>query len=247
MIRLMLGGLGSGKTACMVRELARNPSKRVSFSNIETNNIKNNIVITPEMIVCKEVSHTKKTGEQNFTYALNVDFWKKAVKKYGSINVVLDEAHTLIDSRRAMSKLNKVMNDYLALLRRVVGQDSRGYGELVLITQLERRLDVIAKELATSVYYHVCHYTIVCNNCRRRWLENNETPQKSLSCHYCGSNDMMRTNFIIYQYKFINVDKFIDWKYFNKKSYYERMMVEDIEIYFPLYNTLQWSNLLSEL
>jgi len=57
----------------------------------------------------------------------------------------------------------------------------------------------------------------------------------------------MRTNFIIYQYKFINVDKFIDWKHFNKKSYYERMMVEDIEIYFPLYNTLQWSNLLSEL
>lgn len=243
----MLGSLGSGKTASIVRELCKNPSQRITYSNIETKGIKNNILISPEMIVKKELVNTKKSGEQVFKYSLNVDFWQKAVKKHGSINVVLDEAHTLIDSRRAMSNLNKVMNDFMALLRRVVGQDSRGYGELILISQLERRLDIVAKELSTNVYYHVCYYDICCSECGFVYQENNETPQKAMCCLRCSSYDIKRDHFFIMQFRFRSITDFINWKYFGKKTYYSKLLIEDIMTYFPMYNTLQWSNLLSEL
>ena len=39
MISLSLGNIGSGKTACVVRDLKLNPSERMTFSNIRTKGI----------------------------------------------------------------------------------------------------------------------------------------------------------------------------------------------------------------
>lgn len=243
----MLGNLGSGKTACMVRELALNPSRRMTYSNIITKNIKTNTLIKPEMIIEKELLHTKKTGEESYKYHLNVDFWKNIVKKHTSINVILDEAHTLVDSRRSMSKLNKVMSDFIALLRRVIGQDNTGYGELVLISQLERRLDIIAREMATQVRYHICHYRKICLKCGCKWSETNETAEKFFKCRRCKSYEIKKQQHVIEVLHFIDYAQYMNWKFSNIKSYYKRYYIQDIEKYFPLYDTLQWDNLITEL
>jgi hypothetical protein len=141
MIRLMVGKMGSGKTACMVREMIKNPNGRRYFSNIiiTDKSVKNVTQIKREMIIKKEVVRTKRDGEEEYKLSFNADFWKNNVK---GISVVLDEAHTLIDSRNFMSKINKIMNDFMALLRRILGDTGDGYGELILITQLGRRLDI---------------------------------------------------------------------------------------------------------
>jgi len=107
------------------------------------------------MIIKKETYLPEGARKEVTKLSLNVDFWKKAVEKYGSINVVLDEAHQLFNPRRSMSKTAIIMTDFLAMLRRVVGSNSTGAGELIVITQLERRLDIILKEMATAVHYHI--------------------------------------------------------------------------------------------
>ena len=244
-IIIYLGNVGSGKTASAVRSLILNNDGRHTFSNIQTKKIKNNTVIQSEMVIEKELIKIKKNGEEVFKKKLNVDFWKNVTEKYGSVNVVLDEAHTLLNSRRAMSDTNKVLSDFLALVRRVLGADSRGSGDLVLISQLSRRLDVIACEMANLVKYHVCHYTKHCS-CGFNIQENNEMPHLLHQCPVCGNHQLERKNFMIEVFEFKSIDLYNRWYDLGYKSYFNRYYIKDIEKVFPYYDTLQWDNLISD-
>jgi hypothetical protein len=247
MIRIMLGKMGSGKTACMVREMINNEDDKVTFANIIIHKKVNNVVqIKRDMIINRNLIGTQKNGKQVYEYKFNDTFWKDTRNKYNGINVVLDEAHTLIDSRRAMSKENVIMNDFMALLRRILGDSGDGYGELVLITQLGRRLDIIARELATSVHYHVAHYIRKCKKCQFAFKENNEMKDKPKLCPRCNFNKFSKHNFVIEKWEFENMDYFDMWLECGKKSYYKHYYVTDIENYFNYYDTFQWENLISE-
>jgi len=242
----MFGNPGSGKTACMVREMKLNPSKKTTFSNIITKGIKNNVVMNSTMIIKKEKVGEKKSGEIVYKKRVNKEFWEEAQKKYGNINVIIDEAHTILNARRAISKNNVIMSDFMAMLRRILGSGDSGYGELVLISQLERRIDVIAKEMCTQTRFHVCHYKKSCKQCGLMWDENNETPEPFYACPKCKSAKIIKHSHIIEVWHFRNPDLFVMWKYYGKKSYYRHYLINDIEKYFNFYNTLQWENLLTE-
>lgn len=247
MIRLMLGKMGSGKTACIVRELVLNQDGKSTYANIIMHKrVKNVITIKRDMIITPEIIDHKKDGSPVKIDRFNAEFWKGLRDKHDGINVVLDEAHTLIDSRRAMSRQNIIMNDFMALLRRILGDSGDGYGELILITQLGRRLDIIARELATSVHYHICHYTRSCTKCGLHWRENNEMMDRPHICLYCGSNKLKKENFIIEKFEFENCDMLDLWIDTGKRSYYKHYYITDIEAYFPYYDTFQWENLISE-
>lgn len=247
MIKILLGSVGSGKTASCVRELVLNPSNKVTYSNIITNKIPNNIVIDHKMIVQKELLKEKRTGEKVYSYKLNRKFWEEAVEKHKSINVIIDEAHTILSSRKSMSKINQILTDWMALLRRVLGSTTAGYGELTLISQLDRRLDIIAREMATKVMYHLCIYKKKCKKCHLYWHETNETAEPRMFCPRCRNTDLIKYDHIIEVWHFVNVDKYVSWKYFGKKTYHLHYFITDIEKYFPYYNTLQWDNLIAEI
>ncbi len=223
-----------------------NPAQRTTYSNIKTTKIKSNKVISPEMIIKKELLRVKRDGTEVFKKTLNVKYWQKITKKEGSINVILDEAHTLINSRRAMSDTAKVLTDFLALLRRVLGADSRGEGKLILISQLERRLDPIAKEMANLVKYHVCHYTKICPTCGLKFIENNEIPDPIYRCPKCGGYGLERKDFKVEVYEFKNMELYSSWFYGGMKTYFKRYIIADIEKVFSHYNTLQWDNLITD-
>jgi len=243
----MLGKMGSGKTACMVREMILNHDGKTTFSNIMIKKKCNNVItINRDMIITKEVIGQKKDGTDIINEKFNAEFWKHTRNKYNGINVVIDEAHTLIDSRRAMSKQNVIMNDFMALLRRILGDSGDGYGELILITQLGRRLDIIARELATCVHYHICHYFRTCSSCNVRWRENNEMLDRPNKCPYCGSNKTSKSNFIIEKFEFENCDMLDYWLDTGKKVYYKHYYIMNIEEFFPYYDTFQWENLISD-
>ena len=205
-------------------------------------------VQTCALPILKTFKMNRKTGEQEPVYEIkfNVDFWKEIAEKEGSINVGLDEAHSLLNSRRSMSKRNIIMTDFLALLRRILGNDPSGYGELTPITQLERRIDVIAKEMATNIRFHRCHYLKTCKKCRFTWKETNDDPEPLWSCMSCGSNNILKHNHQIEVFHFANMTSYNGWKDFGMKTFHRHYFVNDIEKYFPYYNTLQWDNLLSE-
>ncbi len=239
--------LGSGKTALAVREMALNLNDRKTYSNIQTS-LKNQIDISPEMIIKKELvdyKKNRKTGESEPIYklSLNIDFWKKIKEP---INVVLDEAHSILNARRAMSKTNIIVTNWISLIRRVLGQADAGFGELTFISQLSARIDIIARDMATNIIYCICHFMKTCEGCGATWKENSEMPEGYVICPICRSNKIQKHSHKIEVWHFPNMQMFLAWHQVGQKTYYKRYIVNDIEKYFPLYNTLQWDNLLSE-
>lgn len=239
---------GSGKTAFAVREMARNLDRRMNYSNIQTG-LKNQIDIKPEMIVKKEiVDHkvNKKTGEETpvYKYVMNDKFWKKIKEP---INVVIDEAHIILNARKSQSTVNNIVSDWIALIRRVLGSTESGYGELTLISQLLHRIDKNARELATIVVYVICHYLKTCEACGTTWQENSEMPEGYVLCPQCQDNVIFKHSHRVECWHFANIQLYQMWKQFGAKSYYKWYIINDIEDYFPLYNTLQWDNMFSNL
>lgn len=240
--------MGSGKTACVVREMVLNTDEKTTFANIILKGKKHNVKqINRKMIFLETQTGTKKTGEPITKLSFNADFWKNTRTNFPlGINVCIDEAHTLMDSRRSMSKENVIMNDFMALLRRILGDSGEGYGELVLITQIGRRLDVNARELATSVHYHVCHYHRTCAKCGYTFRENNEVYNKPKLCPSCGNRKMNKHSFVIEKWEFNSMDALDYWLDHGHRSYQKHYYITDIEKYFKYYDTYQWENLISE-
>ena len=59
MIKLILGNVGSGKTALAVRDMYHNRLQRTTYSNIKTP-LKNVKEINPKMIIKQEIVDYKK-------------------------------------------------------------------------------------------------------------------------------------------------------------------------------------------
>jgi hypothetical protein len=246
MIRIFLGNVGSGKTACYVRELAINPSHRNTYCNIHTTQLQNVKKIKPDMLIKKEVIGYKKDGEEKLKLTFNKEFWQKTKKKEKAINVCLDEAHTLLDARRSQSTRNLIMGDFMAMLRRILGQTEAGYGDLTLITQLSRRIDIIAREMASQVRYHRCHYLKSCKYCGITWQEHNDEPEPFRNCISCSSPHILKHSHTIEVWHFGSMDHYEAWVEYGQKSYHWHYFVRDIEKYFKYYNTEQWEDLFSE-
>jgi hypothetical protein len=254
MICLILGLVGSGKSAVCVREMLTDKTNRTYFSNIITHkSIKNNIIIKPEMIMKKTMimkpdgKPAMKNGVPVYQYSVNKEFWQDAAKKYHGLNIIIDEAHSVLNSRNSASKTTRVVLDWISLLRRVLGSTESGYGKLYLVTQIERRLDVVAKEQTTEVRFHMCHYKKICRKCGYSIDENNEVPDPVYVCPYC-SKELTKCHHIIEVWHFKSYIDFIGWKYLGKgKLYYKHYLITDIELVFPFYNTMQWDNLLVEM
>lgn len=248
MIKIILGNVGSGKTAFAVRELALNMNNRRTYSNIHTD-LKNQTDISPDMIIKKEIVDSKvnrKTGESEPVYklTLNSEFWKNIGEP---INVMIDEAHTILNSRRAMSKTNIIVSDWLALIRRVLGSTDAGFGELTFITQLANRIDIIARDMATNVIYTIAHYIKTCEHCGASWQENSEMPEGYLVCPICSRIKIFKHSHKLEVWHFPNISLYQNWHDYGQKTFYKHYILNDIENYFKHYNTLQWDNMFSSM
>ena len=247
MIKLILGNVGSGKTALAVRDMYHNRLQRTTYSNIKTP-LKNVKEINPKMIIKQEIvdyKKNRKSGETVPVYknTLNIDYWKNIKEP---INVVIDEAHSILNSRKSMSSINIIITDWLALIRRVLGETESSYGELTLITQLPNRLDVIARSMATNILYCVMHFIKTCTTCNTSWQENSEMPEGYVTCPKCARTTIKKHSHTVEVWYFSNMEKFNMWSTFNQSSFYKHQYVRDIGKYFNLFDTLQWDNLFSE-
>jgi len=251
MIRIFLGNVGSGKSISCIREMVQNDDE-IYFSNIITKSkgdkkLPNNIVIDRDKLIKKEVVKTMKTGEVIYKLKFNVEKWQEYKKKYGKFNVVLDEFHTLMSSRDFSTKQNKVMGDFLALIRKICN-DSTGDSTLTLISQLDNRIDVNARNMATEIRYHVCLYDKLCQKCGAFWSEHSELPpfQKKKRCPNCDGKKLKLINHKILVHYFDSMQHYQDWKYGGINTKIQTNLITNIDEYFGMYNTYQMSNLISE-
>lgn len=250
MIILFLGNVGSGKSACAIRESQINKHMNY-YTNILPSKPKitpNIIPIKPEMIINKVVIgiKTKKDGtqEEQYKYELNKEFWLNQAKK--PLSVMIDEAHDYMNARRSASKINEILGQFLAFTRRIVGENC-AEGDLIFITQLDRRIDVICREMAHQIRWHICHYHKVCLNCNSSWYESSDFPEKIKKCPLCGFHKLAKFNFRIEVLHFSNINNYTAWKDFGMKTFHRKYFINDIEKYFELYNTVQWENLFDAL
>jgi len=218
-----------------------------TFSNIRTKYIKNNFLINKQMIIKDLVVGEKKDGTPITKQVVNQEFWEKTSKKYGAVNVVIDEAHTVMSSRRSMSKQNILISEWLSMIRRVVGSTGSEHGTLTLISQTDGRLDVNARIMCLEVRYHIMHFLKQCKSkkCSFYWEETNESFRPVWICPYCGSG-IKSTNFSMEVWCFPNIRRYEDWKEFGMKTYFDHYIIDGIEKYFGLYNSLTWENLISD-
>lgn len=150
MIIIITGGIGSGKSLTAIKEIV--DRKQMTFTNFKLNKIKDcpvsSIRLKYEHIFKTDIQYGprgKKTVETGVNYA----YWQQAKKRYNGFDIVLDEFHNVMNARRSMSKRNTALSDWLAQIRKVLG-DSEQHN-LYLITQKLRRIDVNSRDLA-----HAC-------------------------------------------------------------------------------------------
>lgn len=243
MISIRLGNVGSGKTACAVREMALNPSKTI-YSNIKTT-LPNTHILTKDMILKRTVIGRMKTGKEVIDLKVNVDFWKSI---HQPIDVYLDEAHAIgLDARRSMSKTNVIMLQWLSLIRRVVGENASGSGKLVLITQLPNRIDSFSRDLATNVRWHLCQYIKTCQRCQYSWQETSDHPEPVWNCPRCKHHEIRKHSHQIQVWHFASMALFEAWKIFGAQTFHRHSTITHIHTFFDLYDTFSWDNMFSDV
>lgn len=141
MIIIIVGGIGSGKTLSAVKDIIQRD--QLTFTNFQ--------LFQTRKIKRLKYEHLFFKDEKSKKMKLNFSFWNELTKKYGGFDIVLDEFHNVMSSRRAMSKRNVLLSDWLSQIRKILGQSEKN--NLVLITQKLRRIDVNSRDLA-----HLCIY-----------------------------------------------------------------------------------------
>ena len=128
MIIIILGNLGSGKSAAAVRDLYNDRSGRITYTNIKTTGIDHVRQIKPSNVIKKSIkSETiKKDGSTEIKYKLdlNKEYWMKQPK---ALNILWDEIHLTANSRQSMSAINQIIGRFIAMGRRITGYDKKGY------------------------------------------------------------------------------------------------------------------------
>lgn len=235
MITIFLGMLGSGKTASAVRELVNDKSGRITYSNLAVRNIKNVYHIKPQDIISKTEDEKGK-----ITFDLNKEFWLKQKKP---LNILWDEIHLTANSRKSMSNINMVFSKFMAMARRLVGFDKRGYGHLIFIAQAERTIDVNIKELASEIRYHKSYWIVKCEECSVSIIANSEMEQIE-TCLNCGSWKIERKGLNVEVRHFRTWGDYMNFKLnMPGKWHNKRYMIKDMADYFGYYDTMQMEDI----
>lgn len=144
MIKGIVGGIGSGKTLAMVKEIkSQNMPCYVNF-NIKD---KDSIRLKVSHIIKKDIIKVKKDGTPIYEQQINWDYWNKA--KGEPFSIFLDEFHNIMHSRQSMTKQSILLSKWISQIRKVLS-DSK-IAHLYLVSQKMSRIDVAARDLMGEI------------------------------------------------------------------------------------------------
>jgi hypothetical protein len=146
LIKTIIGAKGSGKSLYAVKELiSRKNPVYVNF-NVKS---KNAIRLKVEHIIKEEILGYSRNGKPIVKKDLNYDFWN-SIKNTG-FDIIIDEVHNILHSRRSMSTWNTLISMWLAQIRKILGDSETNH--LYLISQRIERIDVAARDLTDEIIY----------------------------------------------------------------------------------------------
>lgn len=150
MIKVIIGGIGSGKTLTTVKEIiTRN---RPCFTNFYIK-FKDATRLKTKHIIKETVDEKGKVK-----LSVNWDFWIELIKEERSFDIYIDEAHDVLNSRKSMSSWNSLFTSWITQIRKLLGDSEESH--LYLITQRLNSLDIIVRDL--------CHTIIYCQKVKTR-------------------------------------------------------------------------------
>jgi len=146
MIILIIGGVGSGKSVYAVKEMKDRGYK--TFCNFDCK-LKNAVRLKEEHIIHKVKKGEKRNGDIIYQDEVNYDFWEKMQQKGEPFDIIIDEVHNVLHSRRSMSSWNTNFSKWLAQIRKVLGSSEKNH--LYLISQRLNAIDISARELCHQI------------------------------------------------------------------------------------------------
>ena len=146
MIKIIIGGIGSGKSVTAVKEII--DRNNTTFLNFPVQ-YKKAVRLKTDMIISSKIEKIRKDGTAIKKLSVNYDFWN-TIKEDG-FDIVLDEVHNIMHARMSMTKHNTLMSIWLAQIRKILGEAK--HNDLILITQKMARIDVSARDLAHEIIY----------------------------------------------------------------------------------------------
>lgn len=119
-----------------------------TFVNFSTN-LPNCTRLKVEHIIKEKIEGYKKDGTPIKKIVVNWDFWENLKKKSKGFDIVLDEVHNVLHSRRSMSQWNTLASMWLTQIRKILGSSELHH--LYLISQRPEAVDITARELAGEI------------------------------------------------------------------------------------------------
>jgi len=166
-IIIFVGGIGSGKSVSVIKELVERSEYSEAFVNFKTKKIPGVSRIKMDWIIgSKEVDGKKKK-------TVNYAHWNQLRQDKRRYSIYLDEVHNILHSRMSMSKQNILMSMWLSQVRKIFGEGEKDH--LYVISQKLRRIDISLRDLA--------HWIIEC--------EKLDTPDgiRIMKTYYQGVED----------------------------------------------------------
>ena len=146
---IILGDRGGGKTLAAVRRmvLRQRKCKALAYTNFPVKKIKH--VMLDEHSFIKEVPQEK--GKDKLE--VNWDYWREIIEKHKKsgqpFDIYIDEAHNVVSSRNSMSKKSQLYSDWIAQLRKILGENAGN--TCCIISQTLKKIDVNFRDLADYV------------------------------------------------------------------------------------------------
>lgn len=145
MIYILIGGVGSGKSISMCREISMR--KNICFANFRVKYKNWRFIDEKDMIVPEHSKTGKISG-----YEVNWSFFDDAKAKYGKYDIFLDEMHDIFSSRRSVSNRNIAISRWLSQIRKLLGNTKNNH--LYTATQTLKKVDVNIRDLCHFVVEH---------------------------------------------------------------------------------------------
>jgi hypothetical protein len=189
MIICYTGGIGSGKTLSVIKEIVN--SNNFPFTNFRLIDVKYHRLKYKDLF---NLDNKKREVSVNWR------FWEAVRKNKKDYSIFLDEIGNIASARTSMTRRNKLLNQWLSQIRKVL-QDSLT-NHIYFITQRLRQIDVIYRELAQIIIK--CRPVFVNKN---MWIYNDY--YNGIECYERGIK-AKRTRFLANPYfKYYKRDELI--------------------------------------
>jgi hypothetical protein len=145
MIKILLGGLGSGKSVTAAKWISQTTDPVFTNMHIKNDNI---IRLRYDMIIKTEPVEGSKV---RFHKSVNWDFWNRAREQYKNFHIYGDEWQNVASARRSMSGNNLCISQWTSQLRKICGESQRT--DFVVASQEISKIDVDTRDLAYLICY----------------------------------------------------------------------------------------------